>query len=75
MPAPTKLTVSSSPGSTEHTEGVDDVTDGAPSLLVVRDAVKPLPPKVGLAGMSLMIGAFGLACATPKLWGLPSAAR
>ena len=53
--------------------GVDEVTEGAPSLLVLVPCLK-LPPKTGLAGMFEMVGVVGVAWPTVRLWGLPSAA-
>ena len=72
VPTPTKLTVRwSTP--TVQTPGVDEVTDGAPSLLVLRVAVK-LPLKTGPAGMFEIVGGVGVAGPTVKASGLPSAA-
>ena len=72
MPTPTKLTVRLS-APTVQTLGVHEVTDVAPSLLVLTAAVK-LPPKTVLKGMLLMVGVLGVAWPTVKLSELPAAA-
>ena len=58
---------------TEHTLVSVELTDVFPSPLVPTTATK-LPPNVAPLGRSEMVGAVGVACATLKLCGVPSAA-
>ena len=48
-----------------------DVTDVAPSPVVLTVAVKP-PPLIALAGRFEMDGVLGAALPTEKVWGFPS---